>query len=65
MAPTTSPIDIPTITALATEGQHEMDIRRQAYWSRLLADTMCPADADKFIALMPAIVRRLTVTAAL
>lgn len=65
MARTISPIDITTITALATEGQRNMDLRRQAYWSRLLADTMRPADADKFIALMAAIVRRQTVTAAL
>jgi hypothetical protein len=65
MARTTSPIDVTTITALATEGQRNKDVRRQAYRSRLLADTMRPADADKFIALMAAIIRRLTVTAAL
>jgi len=53
------------VTALITEAQRNKDVRRQAYWSRLLADTMRPADADKFIALMAAIVRRLTVTAAL
>ena len=65
MASTTSPIDVTRITALAIEGQGNKDVRRQAYLSRLLADTMRPADADKFTALMAAIVRRLTVTAAL
>ena len=53
------------VTALITQAQRNKDVRRQAYRSRLLADTMRPADADKFIALMAAIVRRLTVTAAL
>ena len=61
----TGPIDIITITTLATEGQCNKDVRRQAYWSRLLADTTRQADADARIALMAAIVRRLTVTAAL
>ena len=65
MARTTNPIDITTITALGTEGQRDKDLRRQAYWSRLLADTMRLADAGKRIALMAAIVRRLTATAAL
>ncbi len=65
MARTTSPIDITTITALATEGQRNMNMRRKTYWSRLLADTMRLADAGKRRAVMVAIVRRLTVTATL
>ena len=65
MARTSSPIDVTTITALATEDQRNKDVRRKAYWSRLLADTMRLADAGKRSALMAAIVRRLTVTAAL
>ena len=65
MASTTSPIDVTTITALATEDQRDKDVRSRAYWSRLLADTMRLADAGKRIALMTVIVKRLTVTAAL
>ena len=65
MASTTNPIDITTLTALAIEGQREKDLRRQAYWSRLLADTMRLADAGKRSAVMQAIVKRLTVMAAL
>ena len=65
MARTTSPIDITTITALASEGQCDKDLRRKTYWSRLLAGQMRQADADARSALMAAIVRRLTVTAAL
>ncbi len=65
MAPTTSPIDVTTITALVTEDVRDKDVRRQADWPRLLADTMRQADAGKRIALMAVIVKRLTVTAAL
>ena len=65
MARTSSPIDVTTITALATEDQRNKDVRRKAYWSRLLADTMRLADAGKRIALMALIVKRLTATAAL
>ena len=40
-------------------------MRRQHYWTRVRAGKMRQADADKRIALMQAIVKRLTVTAAL
>jgi len=40
-------------------------MRRQVYWASVRAGTMRQADADKRIALMAAIVKRLTVTAAL
>ena len=40
-------------------------LRRQYYWARVRAGKMRQADADKRIALMAAIVKRLTVTAAL
>ena len=53
------------ITALIAEAQRELDLRRQYYWSRVRADKMRQDDADKRIALMAAIVKRLTVTAAL
>ena len=53
------------ITALITEAQRELDLRRQFYWSRVRAGKMRQDDADKRIALMHAIVKRLTVTAAL
>ena len=53
------------ITALIAEAQRELDLRRQFYWSRVRAGKMRQADADKRIALMAAIVKRLTVTAAL
>ena len=53
------------IIALIAEAQRELDMRRQVYWSRVRAGKMRQADADKRIALMAAIVRRLTVTAAL
>ena len=54
-----------SITALITEAQRELDMRRQVYWSRVRAGQMRQDDADQRIALMAAIVRRLTVTAAL
>ena len=53
------------VTALIAEAQRELDMRRQVYWSRVRAGQMRQADADKRIALMAAIVKRLTVTAAL
>jgi hypothetical protein len=65
MARTTSPIDITTTIALATEHHRVKDARRQAHWSRLLAGQMRQADADALIALMAATILRLTATAAL
>ena len=53
------------VTALIAEAQRELDMRRQVYWSRVRAGTIRQADADTRIALMAAIVKRLTVTAAL
>ena len=53
------------VTALIAEAQRELDMRRQNYWARVRAGKMRQADADKRIALMAAIVKRLTVTAAL
>ena len=53
------------VTALVAEAQRELDMRRQVYWSRVRAGQMRQADADARIALMAAIVRRLTVTATL
>lgn len=53
------------ITALITEAQRELDMRRQYYWSRVRAGKMRQDEAEKRIALMQAIVKRLTVTAAL
>ena len=53
------------ITALIAEAQRELDLRRQFYWARVRAGKMRQTDADKRIALMAAIVKRLTVTAAL
>ena len=53
------------VTALIAEAQRELDLRRQYYWARVRAGKMLQADADRRIALMAAIVKRLTVTAAL
>jgi len=64
MAQTTPHLPLP-VTALITEAQRELDMRRQVYWVKVRVGTMRQADADKRIALMAAIVRRLTVTAAL
>ena len=55
---------IPVI-ALIAEAQRELDMRRQVYWSRVRAGKMRQDEADKRIALMAAIVKRLTATAAL
>ncbi len=54
-----------SVTALIAEAQRELDLRRQVYWTRVRAGQMRQDEADKRIALMQAIVRRLTVTAAL
>jgi hypothetical protein len=54
-----------SVADLITEAQRELDLRRQFYWSRVRAGKMRRAEADKRIALMQAIVKRLTVTAAL
>jgi len=59
------PIGTIPITALIAEAQRELDLRRQVYWTRVRAGQMRQADADKRIALMAAIVKRLTMTAAL
>ena len=53
------------VTALIAEAQRELDMRKQVYWARVRAGQMRQADADARIALMAAIVRRLTATAAL
>ena len=60
-----TPNGAPPITALIAEAQRELDMRRQVYWSRVRAGKMRQDEADKRIALMAAIVKRLTVTAAL
>jgi len=52
-------------TALIAGAQRELDVRRQVYWTRVRAGKMRQDEADKCIALMQAIVKRLTVTAAL
>jgi hypothetical protein len=65
MTDTTTPTSITPITALIAEAQRELDLRRQVYLASVRAGTMRQADADKRIALMQAIVKRLTVTAAL
>jgi hypothetical protein len=64
MAQITPNGDIPVI-ALIAEAQRELDMRRQVYWANVRAGKMRQDEADKRIALMVAIVRRLTVTAAL
>jgi hypothetical protein len=53
------------VADLIAEAQRELDLRRQYYWRRVRAGRMRQDDADKRIALMEAIVKRLTVTAAL
>jgi hypothetical protein len=58
------PIGTIPVKALIAEAQRELDMRKQVYWARVRAGTMRQADADKRIALMAAIVKRLTVTAA-
>ena len=53
------------VTALVAEAQRELDMRRQVYWASVRAGTMRQSEADRRIALMAAIVKRLTVTAEL
>jgi hypothetical protein len=53
-----------TIDDLIREAQRELELRRQYYWKRIRAGTMRADDAEKRIALMEAIVKRLTATAA-
>ena len=53
------------VSALIAEAQRELDMRRQVYWSRVRAGKMRRDEADRRIALMASIVKRLTVTAAL
>ncbi len=53
------------VKALITEAQRELDLRRQFYWTRVRAGKMRQDEANRRIALMEAIVKRLTVTAAL
>jgi secreted Zn-dependent insulinase-like peptidase len=64
MAQTTPHLPL-QVTALINEAQRELDMRRQVYWAKVRAGQMRQTDADKRIALMQAIVKRLTVTAAL
>jgi len=59
------PIGTIPVGALIIEAQRELDMRRQVYWVSVRAGSMRQADADKRIALMAAIVKRLTITAAL
>jgi hypothetical protein len=54
-----------TIEDLIGEAQRELELRRQYYWRRIRAGRMRVDDADRRIALMEAIVKRLTATAAL
>ncbi len=53
------------VTDLIEEAQRELELRRQFYWSSVRAGKMRQDDADRRIALMRAIVKRLIVTAAL
>jgi hypothetical protein len=53
------------VPALIADAQRELDMRRQFYWTRVRAGKMRQDEADRRIALMEAIVKRLTVTAAL
>ena len=53
------------VTALIVEAQRELDMRPQFYWSSVRAGKMRQDEAERRIALMQAIVQRLTVTAAL
>ena len=54
-----------SVQELIGEADRELALRRQFYWSRVRAGRMRQSDADKRIALMEAIVKRLTVTAAI
>ena len=59
------PIVAITVAALIAEAQRKLDMRRQVYWASVQAGQMRQAHPDAGIALMAAIVRRLTATAAL
>jgi hypothetical protein len=59
------PISTIPVTALIAEALRELHMRKQVYWTRVRAGQMRKAEADARIALMAAIVRRLTATAAL
>lgn len=61
----TTPEGAFAVKALIAEAQRELDLRKQFYWSRVRAGRMRREDADRRIALMEAIVKRLIVTAAL
>jgi hypothetical protein len=54
-----------TIEDLIREAQRELELRRQYYWHRVRAGKLRVEDAEKRIALMEAIVKRLTATAAI
>lgn len=54
-----------SVAELIGEADRELALRRQFYWSRVRAGRMRQSDADKRIALMEAIVKRLTATAAI
>lgn len=54
-----------TVEELIAEAQRELELRRQYYWKRIRAGKMRADDAEKRIALMEAIVKRLTATAAI
>jgi hypothetical protein len=54
-----------TVEELIAEAQRELELRRQFYWRRVRASQMRREDADRRIALMEAIVKRLTATAAI
>ena len=60
-----TPNGVIPIIALIDEAQRELEMRRQVNWSRVRAGKMRQANADKRIVLMAAIMKRLTVTAAL
>ncbi len=54
-----------TIEDLIAEAQRELVLRRQYYWKRIRSGKMRADDAEKRIALMEAIVKRLAATAAI
>lgn len=54
-----------TIEELIAEAQRELELRRQFYWRRVRAGQMRREVADRRIAMMEAIMKRLTATAAL
>jgi hypothetical protein len=54
-----------TIDEMIREAQRELELRRQCYWPRVRDGKMRADDAERRIALMEAIVKRLTATAAI